>query len=117
MTTAIQPEITVEIEPLAARYLVESRSLEIEFNVGAVYRWPVDALEMRSYTSKGWVDAPRPTDEQLMNVEIWPHKEVVEFVDIEQCFEIAQLMRGQLGSKKWMEKLLNQRQSQNENRK
>ena len=106
VTATIQPEVIIGIEPVAARYLAASRSLEIEFNVGATYRWPVDSLEMRSYTSQGWINVPRPTDEQLANVEIWPHKEVVEFVDIEQCFEIAQLMRGQLGSKRWMEKLL-----------
>ena len=82
VTATIQPEVIIGIEPVAARYLAASRSLEIEFNVGATYRWLVDSLEMRSYTSQGWVDAPRPTDEQLANVEIWPHKEVVEFVDI-----------------------------------
>ena len=106
MTAAIQTDAIAQIEPVAARYIAESRVLEIEFNVGSVYRWPVDSLQMRNYTPNGWVDVPRPTDEQLMNVEIWPHGEVVEFADIEQCFEIAQLVRGQLGSKKWMEKLL-----------
>ena len=106
MTAVIQPEAAIDIEPVAARYLVESRSLEIEFNIGSVYRWPVDSLQMRNYTPEGWVEAARPTDEQLVNVQIWPHGEVVEFVDIEQCFEIDQLVRGQLGSKKWRAQLL-----------
>lgn len=106
MTMTTQPDLIAGIEPVKARYLAESRALEIEFNIGSVYRWPVDSLQMRNYTESRWIDAPRPTDEQLINVEIWPHGEVVEFTDIEQCFEIAQLMRGQLGSKQWMEKLL-----------
>ena len=106
MTAVAQSDIAVEVEPVSAQYLVNSRMLEIKFNTGAVYRWPVDSLEMRTYTSEGWVEVPRPTDEQLVNVEIWPHKEVVEFTDIEQCFEIDQLVRGQLGSQKWMDRLL-----------
>ena len=108
MTAVVQSKANVYIEPMLAQYLPDSRSLEIRFNTGAVYRWPVDSLQMRSYTSAGWVDIPRPTDEQLMNVQIWSHGEVVEFTDIEQCFEIAQLIRGQLGTKKWMKNLLSE---------
>jgi hypothetical protein len=95
------------VEAAATRYLSESRELEITFNTGAIYRWPVDALQMLERTADGWQDIPRPTDEQLANVRLWPHKEVVEFTSIEQCFEVAALIRGQLGSKSWMSTLLN----------
>ncbi|MBE9064295.1 hypothetical protein [cf. Phormidesmis sp. LEGE 11477] len=106
LTTQIAPGIEKGVEPSATRYLAQSRELEIRFNTGARYRWPVESLQMREKTANGWQDIPTPTDEQLANVRLWPHKEVVEFTDIEQCFEIAALMRGQLGSKQWMEKLL-----------
>jgi hypothetical protein len=99
--------IAVGVEAVAARYLPESRELEITFNTGAVYRWPVEALQMLERTANGWLDLARPSDEQLSNVRLWPHKEVVEFVSIEQCFEVAALIRGQLGSKRWMSALLN----------
>lgn len=61
---------------------------------------------MREKTADGWQDISRPDNEQLANVRLWPHKGVVEFSNVEQCFEIAALVRGRLGSKRWMEKLL-----------
>ena len=97
-----------DVLSISARYLAQSRELEITFSMGARYHWPIDSLQMREKTADGWQDIPRPSDEQLANVRLWPHKEVVEFSNIEQCFEIAALMRGQLGSKRWMEKLLSQ---------
>jgi hypothetical protein len=108
MTSATQIANGIEagVEPLEARYLAQSRELEITFNTGARYHWPVDSLEMREKTTDGWQDIPKPTEEQLSEVRLWPHKEVVEFTHLEQCFEIAALMRGQLGSKQWMGKLL-----------
>ena len=114
MTLAIQiaPEIEQGVEPLEARYVAESRELEIRFNTGACYRWPVDSLQMQTKTADGWVEMLALTNEQLANVRLWPHKEVVEFANIEQCFEIAALMRGQLGSKRWMQKLLGQQTSE-----
>ena len=97
-----------QVLPVTARYLPASRQLEISFNTGASYRWPVDALEMIERTEDGsnWVQIPRPTDEQLANVRIWNNKELVEFTDLDQHFSIPGLMAGQLGSKRWMAKLL-----------
>lgn len=106
LAAQISPDIETGVEPVEACYVAQSRELEIVFNTGARYRWPVDSLEMREKTVDGWQDMPEPTDEQLAKVRLWPHKEVVEFSNIEQCFEIAALMRGQLGSKRWMERLL-----------
>lgn len=100
--------IELGVEPISAKYLSQSRELEIIFNTGARYLWPVDSLQMIEKTSNGWETIPKPTDAQLSKVRLWPHKEVVEFSNIEQCFEISSLIRGQLGSKKWMHELLNQ---------
>ncbi len=100
------PSMEEGVELLAARYLPQSRELEITFNTGALYRWPVDSLQMQEKTASGWQSISPPTNEQLANVRLWPHKEVVEFTDIEQYFEVAALMRGQLGSRRWMNHLL-----------
>lgn len=110
--TQIAPGIEQGVEPVEARYLAKSRELEIRFNTGACYRWPVDSLQMQEKTADGWADVSAPANEQLINVRLWPHKEVVEFADIEQCFEVAALVRGHLGSKRWMQKLLSQRASE-----
>ena len=106
LTTQAIHSIKKGVEPLEACYIAQSRELEVRFNTGALYRWPVDSLQMQEKTASGWKNISPPTDEQLVNVRLWPHKEVVEFADIEQCFEISALMRGQLGSKQWMEELL-----------
>lgn len=106
---SIEAEIQVGVLPIEARFVPESRELEIEFNNGSKYRWLVDALEMKERTSDGWQLISKPSNQQLVNVEIWNNNEVVEFTDIEQCFSIPGLMRGQLGSKKWMQELLSER--------
>ncbi|MEL6259743.1 MAG: hypothetical protein AAFR12_01645 [Cyanobacteria bacterium J06626_6] len=94
------------VTAIDARFVVETRQLAIVFNNGAEYRWPVDALEMLVFRKNAWVPlAPRPTDEQLRKVEIWPGGEIVEFSDISQGFEISELVRGKLGSESWMRKL------------
>lgn len=109
--TRIDPDIEQGVEPLEARYLADSRELEIVFNTGARYRWLVDSLQMQERTADGWRDIAHLTNEQLCDVRLWPHKEVVEFSNIEQCFEVSALMRGQLGSKRWMQKLLQKKAS------
>lgn len=92
-----------------ARFITETRQLEISFNNGAQYRWPVDSLEMLVFREGEWVQlAPRPIDDQLKKIEIWPGGEIVEFCEISQGFEISELVRGKLGSESWMRSLINE---------
>ena len=106
---SISADIQVGVFPIEARFIADSRELEIEFNNSSRYRWLVDALEMKQRTDQGWQLIPKPDNQQLENVEVWNNGEVVEFINIEQCFSIPGLMRGQLGSKKWMQELLSNR--------
>ena len=106
---SVDTEIQVGVLPIEAKFIPGSRELEIEFNNGSRYRWLVDTLEMKERTQDGWRPIPKPSDQQLADVEIWNNGEVVEFVDIEQCFSVPGLMRGQLGSKRWMQELLSAR--------
>jgi hypothetical protein len=103
---SVSTDIHPVVKPLVGRFIANSRELEITFNNGSIYRWPVDALEMKHRTPDGWQPISRPENSQLENIEIWNNGEVVEFTDIEQCFSIPGLMRGQLGSEKWMRELL-----------
>ncbi|MGB3767758.1 MAG: hypothetical protein WA947_14475 [Phormidesmis sp.] len=108
----VVPGMAARIEPIAAKFLPRSRELEIEFNTGMRCRWPVDHLQFtRSVNGCLSNIDPRPTDEQLAETELWPSGEVVEFVSIEQAFEVAALMRGELGSKRWMDSLLKNKPS------
>ncbi|NJM99202.1 MAG: hypothetical protein HC800_20540 [Phormidesmis sp. RL_2_1] len=104
--------IAEAIKATQARFIAETRQLEIVFNNGAEYRWPVDALEMLVFRDGEWSNLhPRPHDEQLMKVEIWPGGEIVEFSQINQGFEISELVRGKLGSAAWMRSLLSNAES------
>ncbi|MGB7085329.1 MAG: hypothetical protein WBD47_07235 [Phormidesmis sp.] len=90
-----------------ARFIAETRQLEIVFNNGAEYRWPVDSLEMLVFRDGEWSSLhPRPDNDLMKDVEIWPNGEIVEFSQINQGFEISDLVRGKLGSKSWMRSLI-----------
>ena len=108
----IVPGMAPKIEPIAAEFLPESRELEIRFNTNMRCRWPVDSLQFTRSVDGHLSDInPRPTDEQLAEIVLWPNGEVVEFVSIEQGFEVAALMRGELGSRRWMDSLLKDKPS------
>ncbi len=53
----------------------------------------------------GWEALRAPTDTELSDVMLWEGGDVVKFPTIDQRYSIAALLRGQLGSKQWMEKL------------
>lgn len=91
--------------PSAARYLPESRELEIEFGPHFKGRWAVDSLQMIRMGEQGWEPILSPSDAELSNVVLWEGGDVVEFSDIDQHYSIPALLRGQLGSKQWMKQL------------
>lgn len=104
--------IAATIKAVQARFIAETRQLEIVFNNGAEYRWPVDALEMLVFRDGEWSSlSPRPSDDQLKDVEIWPDGEIVEFSQISQGYEIAELVRGKLGSEAWTQALIAKKES------
>ncbi len=74
------------------RYIAESREIEVKFSSGARLGCPVDSLEMLNWTGSKFVPAVRPTDEQLANVRIWAGGYAVDFPDIEQNFDVNELM-------------------------
>lgn len=105
--TTVKNVIAEIIEATQARFIAETRQLEIVFNNGAEYRWPIDSLEMLVFRDGEWLSLhPRPSDDQLVDVEIWPGGEIVEFSQISQGFEISELVRGKLGSEAWMRSLI-----------
>lgn len=76
----------------SARYLSGFRELEVTFSSGARLACPVDTLEMLTWTGREFVKAPPPTDEKLANVRVWAGGYAVDFPDIEQNFDIEELM-------------------------
>ncbi|MEL7349834.1 MAG: DUF2442 domain-containing protein [Cyanobacteria bacterium P01_A01_bin.116] len=82
----------MENKIIAVRYISESRELELKFSSGARLGCPVDALEMVNWTGSKFVQAPRPSDEQLANVRVWAGGYAVDFPDIEQNFDLDELM-------------------------
>lgn len=85
--------LSLKLRPIAARYVMDIRSLEIEFENGISYRYPVDRLEFSRWNGTAYVPLePRPTDADLETVVLWPNGEIVEFESIDQGFEVAQLI-------------------------
>lgn len=84
---------SLRLRPIAARYVASVRSLEIEFENGSSYRYPVDKLDFSRWNGTTYVPLePKPTDTDLEAVVLWPNGEIVEFEDIDQGFEVAQLI-------------------------
>ncbi|MEL7143471.1 MAG: hypothetical protein AAGL08_14760 [Cyanobacteria bacterium J06573_11] len=100
-----QQELEKRLIPTAARYLPESRELEISFGNHFKGRWPIDSLQMLRIGEHGWERLPSPTDAELAEVILWEGKDVVEFPTIDQHYSIPALLRGQLGSKQWMQQI------------
>lgn len=82
----------MENKIVAVRYVPDARELEVKFSSGARLGCPVDALEMLTWTGESFVQASRPTDEQLSNVRVWAGGYAVYFPDIEQNFDLDELM-------------------------
>lgn len=105
--TQRQPEQdSIHPTPTSARYLAESRELEIDFGSHFKGRWAIDSLQMIRRGENGWEPVLSPSDSELASVILWEGGDVVEFPDLDQHYSIPALLRGQLGSKKWMQKLL-----------
>jgi hypothetical protein len=47
---------------------------------------------MLKWTASEFVQAPRPTDKQLANVRVWAGGYAIDFPDIEQNFDLHELM-------------------------
>lgn len=99
-----QPEQLLHA-PTSAKYLPDSRELEIEFGPYFKGKWAIDSLQMIRYGQSGWEPIPRPSDADLLDVVLWAGGNVVEFPAIDQHYSIPALLRGQLGSKAWMQQL------------
>ncbi len=85
--------LSLKLKPIAARYVADVRSLELEFENGSSYRYPVDRLTFSRWNGDAYVPLePRPTDADLEAVVLWPNGEIVEFENIEQGFEVTQLI-------------------------
>ena len=77
---------------MAVRYIPDNRELEVSFSSGARLVCPVEALEMMTWTGSAFVPAPRPSDEQLCNVRVWAGGYAIDFPDIQQNFDLDELM-------------------------
>lgn len=86
-------KLSLKLKPVAARYIAGVRSLEIDFENGSSYRYPVDRLDFSRWNGTAYVPLePKPTDADLETVVLWPSGEIVEFENIDQGFEVAQLI-------------------------
>ncbi|MEM8505481.1 MAG: hypothetical protein AAF716_20300 [Cyanobacteria bacterium P01_D01_bin.1] len=83
---------------------VQNGNLEIAFSTGMQSQWPISSLQFAKRVDGELVNL-RPTEEELTEVEIWPSGEVIEFSQVEQAFQVAALMRGEVGNAEWMKQI------------
>lgn len=83
---------------------VQSNQLEIVFSTGMRSQWPLKSLQFAKRVDGSLVTF-YPADEDLVEVEVWPSGEIIEFPRIDQAFQVAALMRGEVGNAEWMRKL------------
>jgi len=82
----------VENKVVAVEYLPEFRELEVKFASGARLGCPIDALKMLSWTGTEFIQAPKPTNQQLSNVRVWASGYAIDFPEIEQNFDVDELI-------------------------
>ena len=82
----------MENKIVAVQYIAEYREIEVKFSSGARLGCPIDSLQMLNWTGSEFVEASRPTDEQLADVRIWAGGYAVDFPDIKQNFDVNELM-------------------------
>ncbi len=90
---------------IAAEYLRESRELKVTLDDGSKHLWPVDRLEMETWTGNCFEALIRPSDEDLSDVQVWGGGSSVYWEKLKQVFEIDELLAGIYGGSAWMELL------------
>lgn len=82
----------MDIKIIGVRYLADTHEIGVKFSSGARLGVLVDSLEMLTWTGKAFVPAPRPSAEQLANVRVWAGGYAVDFPDINQNFDVNELL-------------------------
>ena len=83
---------------------VYNGQLEVAFSTGMRSQWPLNSLQFAKRVDGTLVNF-LPSEEELAEVEIWPSGEVVEFPRVDQAFQVAALMRGEVGNAAWIKRL------------
>ena len=91
---------------ISAKYLSDSRELEIALEDGSRHFIPVDRLEMVENTPDAFIPIARPTDTQLTNVKVWGGGASIYWESIGQIFLVEELVAGIYGRTAWMESLM-----------
>ena len=83
---------------------VNNGYLEVAFSTGMKSQWPLGSLQFAKRVNGELLNLS-PTDEELAEVDVWPSGEVIEFPRLGQAFQVAALMRGEVGNAEWMKQL------------
>jgi len=70
------------------------------------HAWPVRLLEMVKSEADGWVPLEGVTDRQLADVQIYSGGRYILWDELDQAFQISDLLAGVYGREAWMQKLM-----------
>ena len=93
--TATETKITISTLIRSVAYDSHQRSFVIGLDSGGSMAVPVDKLKMELHDreARRIVQAPKPTDEQLSQVEVWGGGRSIDIACIKQNFGLEQLLR------------------------
>ncbi len=83
---------------------VKDGQLEVVFSTGMRSLWPISSLQFAKRID-GVLTNFYPSEEELVEVEVWPSGEIIEFPRVDQAFQVSALMRGEVGNAEWMRSL------------
>ncbi|MBE9061938.1 hypothetical protein [cf. Phormidesmis sp. LEGE 11477] len=90
------------VKAVSAR--VKDGQLEVVFSTGMRSLWPISSLQFAKRIN-GVLTNFYPSEEELVEVEVWPSGEVIEFPRVDQAFQVSALMRGEVGNAEWTRSL------------
>ena len=85
---------------------VHDGQLEVIFSTGMQSQWPLSSLQFAKRVD-GMLVNFFPSEEELAEVEVWPSGEIIKFPKANQAFQVAALMRGEVGNAEWMKRSIN----------
>ena len=87
-------------------YAADTREVIVVLKDGSRHAWPVRLLEMVKSEPEGWVPLEGVTDEALADVQVYGGGRYILWDDLDQAFQISDLLAGVYGREAWMQKLM-----------
>lgn len=87
-------------------YDTDTKEVIVVLKDGSRHAWPVRLLEMVKSEADRWVPIEDITDRQLSNVQAYGGGRYILWDELNQAFQISELLAGVYGREAWMQQLM-----------